>query len=122
MIKALAFVPVLFAVGGCDSPPEQDHFVREASAANGKAIIRRAGCGACHAIPGIRWPNGRLGPPLDGFAARTMIAGQVPNRAETLAEYVRNAPAVVPDSGMPTMPITQQESQDVAAYLYTLQP
>ena len=122
MIRALASVPLLLAIGGCDEPPERDHFVREASAANGKAVIQRVGCGACHTIPGVRWPDGRVGPPLDGFAAQTMIAGRVPNRAEILAEFVRNAPAVVPGTGMPAMPITPQESQDVAAYLYTLQP
>jgi hypothetical protein len=37
-----------------------------------------------------------------------------------LAAYVRDAPALVPGSGMPAMPLTQEESRDVAAYLYTL--
>lgn len=122
MIRALASVPLLVAIGACEEPPERDHFIREASAANGKAIIEKVGCGACHAIPGIRWPSGRVGPPLDGFAAQTMIAGRVPNRAEILTEFVRNAPAVVPGSAMPAMPLTPEESQDVAAYLYTLHP
>ena len=38
--------------------------------AQGRQIINRAGCGACHQIPGVAWPEGRLGPSLAGFADR----------------------------------------------------
>ncbi len=91
-----------------------------ASAARGLEAIERAGCGACHAIPGVRWPEGRTGPSLRGFADRGLIAGRVPNRPDLLAAFVRNAPAVVPETTMPPMPLTEQESRDVAAYLYSL--
>lgn len=91
-----------------------------ASAERGKAIIERVGCTACHSIAGIDWPKGRVGPDLENFADATLIAGKLPNRPELLAAYVRDAPAMVPGSGMPAMPLTQKESRDVAAYLYTL--
>lgn len=86
----------------------------------GRQLIASAGCGACHAIPGIDWPRGTLGPALDGFADQALIAGRVANRPENLALFVRDAPALDPGSGMPPMPLSPQESRDVAAYLYTL--
>lgn len=66
------------------------------------------------------WPKGRVGPSLENFANGTLIAGKVPNRADLLIAYVRDAPAVVPGSGMPAMPLSEEEARDVAAYLYTL--
>lgn len=111
---------LLVALGACKRPPEQRHFMAQASAEQGKAIVQRVGCAACHAIPGIDWPKGRVGPSLENFADGTLIAGKVPNRPDLLAAYVRDAPAVVPGSGMPAMPLTRQEARDVAAYLYTL--
>ena len=86
----------------------------------GLTIIDRTGCGACHSIPGVDWPRGSIGPDLAGFGGRTLIAGSVPNRPDLLAAYVRDAPAVDPGSGMPSMPLSEEESRDVAAYLYTL--
>jgi cytochrome c551/c552 len=118
--KALAVVPVLAAACGCQKPPDQQHFVPQASAENGKAVIERAGCGACHTIPGVSWPQGKVAPSLSGFGRQTLIAGKVANRPDTLADFVRNAPAVVPGVAMPPMPLTPRESRDVAAYLYTL--
>ena len=103
-------------------PPERQHFTPQSSAEHGRQIIERVGCAACHSIPGIDWPTGRVGPPLKGFAEQSLIAGRAPNRPEVLAAFVRNAPAVVPNSGMPPMPLSEEESRDVAAYLYTLRP
>ena len=120
MNKALASVPLLVALCGCEKPPEQQHFVPQASVERGKAAIERAGCGACHTIPGVSWPQGKVGPSLSGFGRQTLIAGRVANRPDTLADFVRNAPAVVPGTAMPPMPLTPQESRDVAAFLYTL--
>lgn len=92
----------------------------QADPAQGLKIIDRVGCGACHTIPGLDWPRGNLGPDLAGFGNRTLIAGSVPNRPDLLAAYVLDAPAVDPGSGMPPMPLSEEESRDVAAYLYTL--
>ena len=94
----------------------------EASAARGREVIARVGCGACHTIPGIGWPKGRLGPALHGFARGNLISGKLPNRPDILAAYVRDAPAVLPGTTMPAMPISEEEARDVAAYLYTLGP
>ncbi len=89
-----------------------------ADAARGKAVIERVGCGSCHTIPGIDWPQGKVGPNLDGLTQRALIAGKLPNRPDVLASYIRNAPALVPGSGMPAMPVTPSEARAIAAYLY----
>lgn len=89
-----------------------------ADAARGKNAIERVGCGACHTIQGIDWPQGKVGPSLDGLAHRGLIAGKLPNRPDVLAAYIRNAPAMVSGSGMPAMPVNESESRDIAAYLY----
>lgn len=92
----------------------------QADPQRGREVMNRVACGSCHRIPGV-WPEGGLGPPLDGFAERNIIAGRLPNRPDVLAAFVRNAPALVPGTAMPAMPVTEGESRDVAAYLYTLE-
>lgn len=91
-----------------------------ADPAQGLAVIERAGCGACHTIPGLGWPRGRVAPELASIAEQTLIAGKLPNRPDLLAAFVRDAPALLPQSTMPAMPISEDESRDVAAYLYSL--
>ena len=93
----------------------------EADAAAGREAVRRAGCASCHTFPDIAWPRGTVAPPLGNFANRTLIAGELPNRPDVLAAFVRNAPALLPGTTMPAMPISERESRDVAAYLYTLE-
>ena len=73
-------------------------------------------CGSCHAVAGISWPEGRVGARLEGLAERALIAGQVPNTPENMAAFIRNAPAHVPGTTMPAMPLT--DARDIAAYLY----
>lgn len=84
----------------------------------GLAAIQRAGCGSCHTIPGLYWPKGDAGPHLGGLAKRGLIGGRLPNRPDMLAAFIRNAPAMVPQSGMPAMPVSEAEARDIAAYLY----
>ncbi len=114
----LALAPLLLVVAACKPPPEQSYFMPMANAAQGKAVIERVGCGSCHTIQGIYWPQGKVGPKLDGLANRALIAGRLPNRPDVLASYIRNAPALLPGSSMPAMPVSETEARDIAAYLY----
>ena len=63
---------------------------------------------------------GKTAPALQGFDRRGLIAGKLPNRPEVLAEFVRNAPALVADTTMPPMPLSANEALDVTAYLYEI--
>jgi mono/diheme cytochrome c family protein len=102
----------------CKPPPENRQAMPQADTGAGLAAIERAGCGACHTIPGLYWPKGRAGPHLGDMTGRALIAGRLPNRPEVLAAFVRNAPGLVPGTSMPAMPLSETEARDVAAYLY----
>lgn len=108
------------ALGACAPAEVQPRAMTGADPGEGLRLIRQTGCGACHAIPGVEWPQGAVGPPLEGFAGRALIAGRHANQPETLAAFVRNAPSLSPRTGMPPMPLTEEEARHVAAYLYTL--
>jgi cytochrome c2 len=111
---------LLLLLGACKPPPDERRQMPEADAERGREVIERVGCASCHFIPGISWPEGRVGPALRDMTERSLIAGRLPNRPDLLAAFVRNAPALVSGTAMPAMPITEEESRDVAAYLYTL--
>lgn len=111
---------LLLLLGGCKPPPEGRVALPGADLERGKQVIRQAGCAACHVIPGMAWPKGRLGPDLTGFARQGMIAGRVPNRPDVLTAFVRNAPDVTPGATMPAMPLSEGEARDAAAYLLSL--
>ncbi|MEJ1158700.1 c-type cytochrome [Prosthecomicrobium sp. N25] len=89
-------------------------------AGRGRAVVERVACGVCHRIPGVAGARGIVGPPLDGFAARPLLAGQLPNRPETVARFVEDPPALVPATGMPRIGLSGEEARDVAAFLGTL--
>ena len=87
----------------------------------GKGVIARAGCGSCHSIPGIPAANGKVGPPLQGVAVRTLVAGRFANSPEVLVRWLRTPQAMAPGSGMPNQGLTERQARDAAAYLYTLE-
>lgn len=113
-----AMLSCLLALSACKQPPASRYQFDAALRDQGRQVIERVGCAACHEIPGIDWPRGRTGPSLAGFDDIGPIAGALPNTPENLARFVRNAPAVKPGSTMPAMPISADEADAVAAYLY----
>ena len=118
---ALGSAVVLAAAAlGCGGgePPGTAHVGGDPAA--GARVIAATGCGACHAIPGIRGARGIVGPPLGGFAGRPLIAGVAPNRPAVLVRWVRDAPSLAPDTAMPRLPLDERQAIDVASYLYTL--
>jgi ABC-type amino acid transport substrate-binding protein len=40
-----------------------------------EAVMRYYGCGDCHTIPGVTGARGRVGPTLEKFGERAIIAG-----------------------------------------------
>ncbi|MFN3814964.1 c-type cytochrome [Brevundimonas sp.] len=103
--------------GAVDSPARS---VPSGDPEHGLEVMARVGCGSCHAIPGIDWPRGQVGPSLDGMGRRALIGSGLPNRPETLIPYLVDAPSVDEGSPMPSMPISEEEARDIAAYLYGL--
>lgn len=113
-------VALLLLATACKPPPEERQSMPTASAELGREAIERVGCASCHSIAGIDWPKGKVGPSLEAYSHRALIAGRVPNQPELLARFVRNAPEVLPGTTMPPMPLTEEESRNVAAYLYQI--
>lgn len=118
-IRAGVVIGALLA-SGCVDKAQKPRPVAQGDPARGLATIERVGCAACHAVPGVRWPQGRTGGALAGIGARPLIAGRLPNQPDVMAAFVRDAPSLLPDVAMPPMPLTDDQARDVAAYLYTL--
>ena len=86
----------------------------------GKATFRDRGCGGCHSIKAVDGADGNVGPALDGVAARSFIAGDLPNDPQHLIPWIQHPQANRPGVGMPETGLTDAEARDVTAYLYTL--
>lgn len=61
-----------------------------------------------------------MGPPLNFFARRTYIAGELPNTPENLFRWIRSPQSVEPNTAMPNLGLSEEQARDVVAYLYTL--
>jgi cytochrome c1 len=110
----------LLALAACADTSDAPRALAGADPDHGRRVAERLACAACHRIPGIAWPQGRVGGSLEGFADRPLIAGRFPNQPDVLARWLRDAPTLDPSTGRPPMPMTAAEARDVAAYLYTL--
>src|SRR3546814_3349853 len=91
--------PILMApllLAGCKPPPDERPFMPVADAAHGRAVIERVGCGSCHTVPGVGWPQGKVGPNLDGLTERALIAGKLRSEEDTteLQSLMRTSYAV----------------------------
>lgn len=62
--------------------------------------------------------SGKVGPPLTAFAMRTYIASEVPNTPANLKHWIQHD--IEQHTAMPEMGVTDEDSKDIAAYLYTL--
>jgi mono/diheme cytochrome c family protein len=116
---------VALAAIGCDLAPKPPDTKRvdEGDPARGLALVASGsfGCAACHAIPDVRFPKGNVGPPLDGMAGRSLIAGHLPNKPGVLVAFLQDPPALAPQTGMPNVGLSIGQARDIAAYLYTLE-
>jgi cytochrome c2 len=121
VVAAATHVALLAMLGDCgEHEPAAVHAIAGADAARGAAAMQRYGCGACHRIPGIPGARGLVGPPLDAYAQRALLAGQLPNTASNLVAWLVDPPRLIPDTGMPAMGVVEADARDMAAYLYGL--
>jgi cytochrome c len=57
---------------------------------------------------------------LTAFAMRLYIAGEVPNTPQNLRHWIQKPHDIEQHTVMPEMGVTEQDSKDIAAYLYML--
>jgi len=86
----------------------------------GSAAIRIYGCGSCHTIGGIPGAGGLVGPELDGLAARSFIAGVLPNTGENLVRWIQDPRGIAPKTAMPDLDVSEKDARNIAAYVYAL--
>jgi cytochrome c len=101
-------------------PPAPRAIAASGDAARGRQLIAAYHCGHCHDIPGAAAARGTLGPPLQGIARRSYIAGVVPMRLDTLQRWIIDPAALVPGTPMPALGVNESDARDIVAYLATL--
>lgn len=85
----------------------------------GRQLIREKGCITCHSLRSVPGARGLVGPPLDGIADRSYLAGELANTPQNMVLWLAHPHQVEPKTVMPEMGLSEQESRDIAAYLYT---
>jgi cytochrome c len=124
--KHLLFVlTVIVIITACD-PARKDRIneVRRTTGGDpqqGQLKIRNYGCQSCHTIPGIQDATALVGPPLMHWSKRVYIAGEVPNTPSNLKKWIQHPTQIEPKTAMPEMGVSDQDSADIAAYLYSLE-
>ncbi len=89
-------------------------------AAEGRKVFERTACIDCHAIAGTI-ADGRFGPELRHLMSReTIAAGVASNTAQNLRTWIQNPGAFKPGARMPAMGLSDQELDEVTAYMMAL--
>ncbi len=126
MLKAFTFVALgcVALLAACDpARPDRMSEIRRMTGGDppaGREKIRTYGCNTCHTIPGVKGPEAVVGPPLMHWSRRVYIAGEVPNTPDNLTKWIQHPLKIEPKTAMPEMGVTDQDSRDIAAYLYSL--
>ncbi|MDB5715967.1 MAG: cytochrome c class [Sphingomonadales bacterium] len=134
MPSSLRFVLILLGLGALSAPVAvyviyaQDRAQARITAeqitggrvTEGKTLVARYGCGACHEIGSVAGLTGKVGPSLNGVASRAEIAGRLSNQPANMIFWIRFPQKVSPGNGMPNQGIGDGDARDIAAYLYTL--
>lgn len=123
MARSLTIVLLAGLLAGCQS---SRHDLENAARLTGgdplagRTKITQYGCQSCHTIPGVTAARSMVGPPLMHWSQRTYIAGELPNTPGNLTFWLQHPTRVEPKTAMPEMGVTEQDSKDIAAYLYAL--
>lgn len=88
----------------------------------GAEVFRAEGCAECHVIQGLTADvAAQPGPDLTHVASRARIASDtIDNTATNLADWLRDPGAVKPGTTMPTPDLTDEQIEQLVAYLDSL--
>ena len=99
---------------------QQQPAAEDPSVAAGRRVFMTTACVSCHAVRGTM-ANGLYGPDLTHLMSRaTLGAGVAPNTKEKLRAWIRNPGELKPGVLMPPMQLTDQELDQLVAYMTTL--
>ena len=94
--------------------------VQDASVAAGRHVFETEACTNCHAVAGTA-AIGTFGPDLTHLMSRdTLASGIVPNTPENLRKWIHDPNDLKPWVLMPDMQLSDQQVDELVAYLSTL--
>jgi cytochrome c oxidase subunit 2 len=99
---------------------QQQPAVQDPSVAAGRRVFETQACMNCHTVRGTA-ATGRFGPDLTHLMSRdTLASGAMPNTDNNLRQWIKNPDTFKPGSLMPAMQLSDNQLNQVAAYLETL--
>jgi cytochrome c oxidase subunit 2 len=99
---------------------QQQSAVEDPKIIEGRHAFESQSCVNCHAVKGTI-ANGRYGPDLTHLMSRgTIAAGAAENTPENLRRWIQNPEVFKSGSNMPAMNLTDEQLDQVTAYLATL--
>ncbi|MGA7613697.1 MAG: c-type cytochrome [Thermoanaerobaculia bacterium] len=103
-------LPIRYTEASCGTCHEGDRVPQASMLSEGRALMRRAGCFACHDLKGHDvWKS--AAPDLDGLADQTF--------PEWLSAWLANPRALRPQTLMPNFHLQKNEIESLVAYLWT---
>jgi cytochrome c oxidase subunit 2 len=92
------------------------------AAAKGLALFQTSTCINCHAIRGVTGADTRVAPDLTHVASRRQLAaGILENTPANMRRWLKNPQHIKPGALMPNFNFTDQQLDQLGAYLETLQ-
>ena len=99
---------------------EQQQASLDPAVAAGRHVFETQACINCHTVEGTN-ATGRFGPDLTHLMSRqTLAAGAAMNTPEDLRKWVQDPDTFKPGALMPPMHLTDQQLDQIVAYLTTL--
>lgn len=78
------------------------------------------GCGTCHTLPGVSSGTFPGAPNLNNVTLRPTLAGEaIQASPENMKRWIMDPPAMKERAAMPKLQLTDQEAQDLTAFLYS---
>lgn len=121
LTRVAGVISLAVMLTACEERDEERWRVEGGDAESGSRLMEFYDCGSCHVIPGIRKANGVVGPPLNFWSRRGLIAGAITNNPDNLIQWIVDPQSIEPGTAMPDLGVTEAEARDMAAYLYTLE-
>lgn len=120
MLRGLLLLILMLLAAGCRRDVGfVEKTVPDGDVSAGREALIVYDCGACHMIPGIPDADAYVGPPLNKYEQRHYIAGNLPNTADNLIDWIQNPQAIEPGTAMPALGVSESEARNIAAYLYS---
>jgi cytochrome c2 len=87
----------------------------------GRRALALHSCISCHTIPGVPKGDGNSAPSLAHWSKHHEFIGERANTPENLMQWLHNPAHMKPGTKMPNMNVSEKDSRDMAAYLFSIE-